>query len=131
MNTGSPTKKRRPAKPAPELTVEAGRGDKGDHPPAASVAVVKPLDRGGHIKPCEQQRHRNGDDLRKQGHLDCRVGIEIDGCGNADDVDCKGAGGNAEEVADDGQRHQRKDHRAQDDQHREPISGAVDAALKV
>src|SRR6266478_7038999 len=52
-------------KPISKLIVETGSNDEGNDPPAALVAIVKPLDRGGRVGPPEDKGHRNGNDLRK------------------------------------------------------------------
>jgi hypothetical protein len=87
-------------KPNERRQLGTGSNNERNHPPAAPVAIVKPLDRSGRVKPRENQRHRNDDDLRKKSHFECRVRIGIEGCGNADEVDRNRAGGNAEDGAD-------------------------------
>ncbi len=47
-------------KPVGELVVEAGDDEKRHHPPAAPVAIMQPLDRGGEVYP---QNHGRADQL--------------------------------------------------------------------
>jgi hypothetical protein len=57
------------AKQITELIVESGSNHERNHPPAALVAIVKPLDRGGRVAPREDEGDRNQDELSNQSGL--------------------------------------------------------------
>src|SRR5258708_38080613 len=60
------TRQNRVLQPVRELVEQARRNEERDKPPAALVAIVQPLDRGGRETPREEDGHRNDDDLREQ-----------------------------------------------------------------
>src|SRR5665213_1083213 len=119
------------AKPVLELAIEARNDEKQNHPPTAPVAVMQPLDRGGEIDP-EKQR-RSGHMEEKRGRIGRRQRAKrggIDDAENVVDVEIDRERAAAAETDGAGDRqHPQKDHPGQDDQRRQPVFGAVDAAL--
>src|SRR5262245_50783791 len=91
---------------------------------------MQSLDRGGEVDPQEERRAEQADNQHGEAGPGQRaIGLRIDDLEKVLDLGAE-RGGTAEPLADSQRQPAQEYHPAQDDQPREPVLGAIDAALE-